>query len=68
MACHETGAAGAPVRGDEAAWSERTGKGFETLVSHAINGFKGMPAKGGNSSLSDADVKAAVDYMVGTVQ
>ncbi|MDR9437950.1 MAG: c-type cytochrome [Halomonas sp.] len=64
MACHETGAAGAPVRGDEAAWSERTGKGFETLLSHAINGFNAMPAKGGNPSLSDEEVQAAVGYLV----
>ncbi|MDX1467320.1 MAG: c-type cytochrome [Halomonas sp.] len=64
MACHETGAAGAPVRGDEAAWSERTGKGFETLVSHAINGFNAMPAKGGNPNLSDAEVEAAVAHLV----
>ena len=64
MACHETGAAGAPVRGDEAAWSERTGKGFETLLSHAINGFNAMPAKGGNPNLSDAEVEAAVAYLV----
>ncbi len=64
MACHETGAAGAPVRGDEAAWSERTGKGIETLLSHAINGFNAMPAKGGNPNLSDAEVEAAVAYLV----
>ncbi|MFG6158684.1 c-type cytochrome [Halomonas sp. 1390] len=64
MACHETGAAGAPVRGDEAAWSERTGKGFETLVSHAINGFNAMPAKGGNPGLSDDEVQAAVAHLV----
>ncbi|WP_280549971.1 c-type cytochrome [Halomonas sp. 11-S5] len=64
MACHETGAAGAPVRGDEAAWSERTGKGFETLLSHAINGFNAMPAKGGNPNLSDEEMRAAVAYVV----
>ncbi|CAM3471534.1 c-type cytochrome [Halomonas lysinitropha] len=64
MACHETGAAGAPVRGDEAAWSERTGKGFETLLSHSINGFNAMPAKGGNPNLSDAEVEAATAYLV----
>ncbi|APE32520.1 cytochrome c5 family protein [Halomonas aestuarii] len=67
MACHETGAAGAPVRGDEAAWSERTGKGFETLVSHAINGFNAMPAKGGNPGLSDEEVQAAVAHLVDPV-
>lgn len=64
MACHDTGAAGAPVRGDEAGWSERTGKGFETLLSHAINGFNAMPARGGNPNLSDAEVEAAVAYLV----
>ncbi|WP_243737309.1 c-type cytochrome [Halomonas ventosae] len=64
MACHETGAAGAPVRGDEAGWSERTGKGFETLLSHAVNGFNAMPARGGNPNLSDAEVEAAVAYLV----
>ncbi|UYG07697.1 c-type cytochrome [Halomonas sp. M4R1S46] len=64
MACHDTGAAGAPKRGDEAAWSERTGQGFETLLSHAINGFNAMPARGGNPDLSDEEVQAAVAYLV----
>lgn len=64
MACHETGAAGSPVRGDEAAWAERTGKGFATLLDHALNGFNAMPARGGNPNLSDAEVRAAVAYLV----
>jgi len=64
MACHETGAAGAPVRGNEDAWSERTGKGFETLLSHSINGFNAMPARGGNPNLSDAEMRAATAYLV----
>jgi cytochrome c5 len=67
-ACHGTGAAGAPKVGDKAAWKDRLAKGNATLHDHAIKGFQGksgfMPAKGGNASLSDADVKAAVDYMV----
>ncbi|PXX96767.1 cytochrome c5 family protein [Halomonas sp. LBP4] len=63
-ACHDSGAAGAPVRGDEAAWSDRTGQGFETLLDHAINGIGAMPAKGGNPNLSDEEVQAAVAYMV----
>jgi len=63
-ACHESGAAGAPVRGDEEAWAERTEQGFATLLDHAINGIGAMPAKGGNASLSDEEVEAAVAYLV----
>ncbi|MCH4811310.1 MULTISPECIES: c-type cytochrome [Halomonadaceae] len=63
-ACHESGAAGAPIRGDEEAWAERTEQGFATLLDHAINGIGAMPAKGGNASLSDEEVEAAVAYMV----
>jgi len=64
MACHDTGAAGAPKHGDEAAWAERTGKGFETLLDHALNGFNAMPARGGNPNLSDEEVHAAVAYLL----
>lgn len=67
-ACHATGVAGAPKFGDKAAWKDRIAKGNAALQASAIKGFQGktgfMPAKGGNASLSDADVKAAVDYMV----
>ena len=72
MACHGAGIAGAPRTGDVGAWSERIAAGLDTLVSHAINGFQGpkgmMPAKGGNPSLSDAEVQAAVEYMVAQSQ
>ena len=68
FACHGTGAAGAPKTGDKAAWADRIKQGNDTLYEHAIKGFKGskglMPAKGGRANLSDAEVKAAVDYMV----
>ena len=67
-ACHTAGIAGAPKSGDKAAWAPRIAQGANVLYDHAIKGFQGkaglMPAKGGNTSLSDADVKAAVDYMV----
>jgi len=69
MACHAAGVAGAPKLGDKAAWKDRIAQGNDTLYTHALKGFQGkkgmMPAKGGNMSLSDADVKASVDYMVG---
>jgi cytochrome c5 len=63
-ACHNTGAAGAPKLGDASAWSGRVDKGLETLVSHAINGFNAMPAKGGCSSCSDEEIEVAVEYML----
>ena len=65
FACHGTGAAGAPILGNKDAWAPRVGKGIDTLYSHAINGFNGMPPKGGAVSLSDEQIKAVVDYMVG---
>ena len=68
FACHNTGAANAPKIGDKAEWKARIAKGNDTLYQNAIKGGgfgKGfMPAKGGRSDLSDAAVKAAVDYMV----
>lgn len=67
-ACHATGVAGAPKLGDKAAWKDRLPKGNAALAQSALKGFQGktgvMPPKGGNMSLPDADVKAAVDYMV----
>lgn len=65
--CHGAGVAGAPKPGDKADWGPRIAQGKDTLYKHAIEGFTGakgmMPARGGSASLSDADVKAAVDYM-----
>ncbi|QIL69729.1 cytochrome c5 family protein [Diaphorobacter sp. HDW4B] len=70
--CHSAGVAGAPKPGDKADWGPRIAQGADTLYKHAIEGFTGskgaMPARGGGSSLADADVKAAVDYMVSLSQ
>ena len=63
VACHGTGAAGAPKFGDKAAWAPRLKQGAAVLQDHAIKGKGAMPPKGGNMALSDAAVKAAVDYM-----
>ncbi|HZX26565.1 MAG TPA: c-type cytochrome [Telluria sp.] len=63
-ACHGAGVLGAPKFGDKAAWAPRIKQGKETLYTHALGGFKMMPAKGGNAALKDAEVKAAIDYMV----
>ena len=67
-ACHATGAAGAPVVGEADAWGPRIDKGMETLIDHAINGFQGMPPKGGCGSCSDEEIEAAVQHMVDASQ
>jgi cytochrome c5 len=63
--CHAAGVAGAPKTGDKAAWAPRLKQGTAALHESALKGKGAMPPKGGNTSLSDADVKAAVDFMVG---
>jgi cytochrome c5 len=69
QACHATGAANAPKAGDKGAWGPRIAQGNDTLFKHAIAGYTGkagvMPAKGGNAALSDAEVKAAVEHLIG---
>jgi len=62
-ACHAAGVAGAPKFGDKAMWAPRLKPGIDALYASALKGKAAMPAKGGNASLADADVKAAVDYM-----
>lgn len=65
--CHGTGAGGAPLFKSRDDWAPRIAQGKDTLYAHALKGFTGgkgtMPAKGGNASLADDDVKAGVDYM-----
>lgn len=65
VACHAAGVAGAPKAGDKAAWAPRLKTGMDALYTAAIKGKGAMPPKGGNMSLSDADIKAAVDYLAG---
>ena len=68
VACHGAGIAGAPKVGNSGLWGTRIAKGLDALYASAINGVQGsagvMPAKGGNAALSNAEVKAAVDYIV----
>jgi len=66
MACHSTGAAGAPKVGDAGVWSARLAKGMDALYSSGVNGVAGtgMIAKGGCADCSDEEIYAAVDYMV----
>lgn len=70
--CHTNAATGAPVLTDKGAWAPRLAQGLDTLFTHAIGGYTGtkgaMPAKGGNPSLTDAQVKATVQWMVNQVK
>jgi cytochrome c5 len=69
VACHGPGIGGAPKNGDVAAWASRLAQARETLNRHAIEGFQGeagyMPPKGGRMDLSDEEILAAVDFMIG---
>jgi len=64
FSCHDVGVAGSPKLGDKAAWAARIAAGNDSMYGTAINGKNAMPAKGGNPALSDAEIKAAVDFMV----
>jgi len=68
VACHDAGIAGAPKLGDKGQWAKRIAKGLDALYASAVNGVQGsagvMPAKGGNPALSNAEVRAAVDFIV----
>ncbi|MCW5588726.1 MAG: c-type cytochrome [Legionellales bacterium] len=62
--CHNTGAAGAPIKGNAADWKPRIAQGMDTLFKHAIQGINSMPPKGTCMSCSDDEIKDAVRYLV----
>ena len=64
VSCHATGVLDAPKLGVEIDWRLRREKGLETLVSNAINGLNAMPPRGGNATLTDADIRAVVEFML----
>ncbi len=71
-ACHTNGIGNAPTL-DHSHWDKRIAQGKDTLYKHAIEGFTGpdggiMPPKGGNPSLTEEQVKATVDWMVGNLK
>lgn len=61
--CHAAGLAGSPKFADAGAWAGRLSQGFDTLVKHAVEGIRGMPAKGGATDLTNDEVARAVAYM-----
>lgn len=64
-ACHASGVAGAPKRGDEAAWQPRLAQGRERLLQHTFQGFNAMPPRGTCADCSDEELTAAMDYLSG---
>lgn len=64
QACHAGGIAGAPKLDDVAGWTERMAKGLDGLVATAIQGMGGMPPRGGNPTLTDEEIRQAVEYML----
>ncbi len=70
FACHNAGVAGAAKLDDKARWEATAAKGIEKVDANVINGFTGehgvMPAKGGNATFTDQEVKDAVAYMLNT--
>jgi cytochrome c5 len=65
VACHGAGVAGAPKAGDKAACAPHLKEGMNALYANALKGVKAMPPKGGNAALTEAEVRAAVDYLIG---
>lgn len=63
-ACHEAGVAEAPIAKSEQMAARLDEKGLDTLVSNAVNGLNAMPPRGGNPALTDAQIRAAVEFML----
>ncbi len=61
--CHTAGLMNAPKIGDKGLWAPRIAQGYDVLVSHAINGIRAMPARGGNPALTDGEIAGAVAHM-----
>lgn len=65
--CHAQGLNGAPILGNKKMWASRATQGEDVLVTHAMNGFGLMPAKGGKEQLTEAEIRPAVKYMLSTL-
>lgn len=64
VACHQVSVAGSPKAGDKAAWAPRIKQGMDALVQSVVKGKGAMPPRAGNPSLSDAEIRAAVEFLV----
>ena len=66
--CHAAGVAGAPKFGDKAAWAARLSAGVDALHASVIKGKGAMPPRGGAAQASDADLRAAVEYLTASAK
>ena len=66
--CHATGVAGAPKLADKAGWAPRIGLGIDALTAAVIKGKGAMPPRGAHATASDAELRAAVEYMVASIK
>jgi len=64
VACHGSGANGAPKIGDKKAWDKRASQGLPGLTQNALKGIRQMPPHGGNPNLTDLEIERAITYMV----
>lgn len=63
IACHASGAAGAPKTADTAAWAPRLAKGIDAVLVNTKNGLNAMPPKGMCMDCTDDEFKAIIQYM-----
>ncbi len=66
--CHAQGVANAPKLGDKAAWAPRLGQGVPAMVATVIKGKGAMPPRAGNAALTEAEIKAGVEFMTASVK
>ncbi|HYN11635.1 MAG TPA: c-type cytochrome [Burkholderiales bacterium] len=64
VACHQQSVAGSPPLGDKTAWAPRIQTGVDAMVQSVVKGKGAMPPKAGNPALSEAEIRAAVEFMV----
>jgi cytochrome c5 len=62
-ACHQAGVANAPKIGDRASWGPRIKQGLSGMLATAIKGKGAMPPRGGDASLTDAELTRAIIFM-----
>jgi len=68
IACHAQGINGAPILGNNKMWGKRVVQGEDVLLEHAKNGYGLMPAKGGNTDLTDEQIAAAIKFMLSKLE